>query len=110
MRNPRLVVAGLVIGSGLSLAAPMAAFADGPTQLCGDVACVPPVLPSQPQNGPAPYDPGATAQTTSSTSSGLAFTGADIAGLTIFAFGAVAAGAALRAGSRRSARRSTAAS
>ncbi len=100
MKAARLLVCGLVGAAGLGLTSTAAAFADSGTGPCGDVGCASPQVPGQPQNGPL-HDPGTVADT-STSSGGLAFTGSDIAGLTLFAFGAVAVGSALRWGSRRS--------
>ena len=100
MKHPRLLVCGLVAVAG-AVAPAAAASADTAGQACGDVSCTAPATPAQPQAGPTVSDPGSTASVVATGHAGLAFTGGDIAGMTILAFGATALGSALLVSSRR---------
>lgn len=102
MATPRVLLCGIGMAAGLGVLVTSPAWAAS-TQSCGDVGCPAPVLPAEPLAGPA--SSAATAATTSqSQGSGLAFTGADIAETTVFAFAALGLGTALVYGSRRSRR------
>jgi len=96
---------GVVVGAGAVALVPVSAVAGAAgVQVCGDVGCSAPAVPAEPVSGPA-SGAATSALAAPQGSSGLAFTGADIAGTTIFALGALGVGAALVGGGRRSRRR-----
>ena len=101
MRKRTTAVSGLALAFALTAGGASAAFAVDTSQgPCGDVGCPAPGVPNDPGSGPG------TVVTSSAPAAnpggGLAFTGADIAGTTVFALGALAAGSALVYSNRRS--------
>src|SRR5579862_8181276 len=74
------------------------------TPTCGDVGCSSPTIANTPKSGTTPNVQTLGTSGSPSTSRGLAFTGSDIAGMTIFAFGALGLGSVIVVGSRRRAR------
>src|SRR5579871_3538826 len=103
MKKGTMASWGVALALACTVGSASAAMADDSSPMCGDVACPAPSNPAQPQSGPSVAATTATPPVTAH-SEGLAFTGADIAGTTIFALGAVAAGSALVYSSRRARR------
>jgi hypothetical protein len=93
-----MVGAGALVASLLGVGVPAAYAA------CYGPSCTPPSVPSNPPTqGLVHHDP-----TPTSTSGGLPFTGADIAGMSAVGLGAVGLGSVLVVRSRRRARPSAA--